>query len=454
MDADTREVRSTQTVGSDLPVYRQLYRRYLARYSAANRLKFLALRASRALRSNPTIRRYSRRFSAKTYHLVSMAAFRSQENPATRLLEASGIAIWPGPKFANAEPLSPTDAVVHCESPPLEIIEIADATPVAASNFILLDRIAIHPDYYEAERDVCMAELMGQLTVAPKRLTVTYNPALTRVPVQEAVSLLGQCAGNYAHFLTEVLPKLVIVDQLKEFHKIPLLVDNWMHKNHFALIRLFNKNYRQIIRVDIPQPVRVKRLIDVSPPAYAPPEYRAYLEHGRVEQTPANVYKFNSSALDLVRRSHPTRKIPRSARGERLFIARKSPAYGNGRNLTNIAQMARGAERLGFEIIEPGSMTPPEQIAAFRKARFVIAPIGAALANLIFTPKGCRVLCLSPVFEGANYYYFSNLMGALGHDLTYVLGKQTKVSGRHPFHHDYTIDMDAFYAGMKMLLCG
>ena len=450
MDAKTHEVSSSQIDGLGLPLYRQLYRRYLARYPTANRLKFLALRVWR----NPTIRKYSRRFSIKTYKLVSTSAFRIRENPLTKLLEPSKIAIWPGPKFANPEQLPPTDAVVHCACPPLQITEIADATPIAASNFILLDRIAIRPDYYEAKRDVCMAELMGQLRVTPKRSTVSYSAGLSPVPMREAVSLLGQCAGNYAHFLTEVLPRLIIVDGLKEYQKIPLLVDNWMHENHFTLIRLFNKNYRRIIRVDIAQPARVKRLIDISPPAYAPPEYRAYLEYGRVEETPAGVYKFNPTALDLVRRSPLTRKLPRVAHGERIFIARKSPAYGNGRNLTNIAQMARCAERLGFKVIEPGSMTPREQIAVFRRARFVVAPIGAALANLVFTPRGCRVLCLSPVFEGANYYYFSNLMGALGHDLTYVVGKQTKVAGRHPFHHDYTIDMAAFYAGMKMLLDG
>jgi capsular polysaccharide biosynthesis protein len=113
-----------------------------------------------------------------------------------------------------------------------------------------------------------------------------------------------------------------------------------------------------------------------------------------------------------------------------------------------VAQICRIARRAGFDIIEPGSMAVAEQIAAFKAARVVIAPIGASMANLIFTPRGCKVICLSPVYEGANYFYWSNFMSALGHDITYVIGPQVSKTG-HLFHRDYEVNVDDFYTALS-----
>jgi len=384
---------------------------------------------------------------------MSMKEFRGQYNPKSIVLEPSSRVRWRGPQFVSCSDLAPSvPPTIEIEQPPLEIVEIFDAIPIAASNFVLKGQCALHPDYFSAARDVCMAERFEILRVVPKRSRLYYYDWLPPIRMSEAVSLLGQCAGNYAHFLTEVLPRLLVVDQVEEYRKAPLLVDGWIHHNHLAAIRLFNKHYRNIIRVGMHQPPHLYRLIDISPVAYAPPEYRSYIEHGVVEATTAQTYKFNTTALNLLRSAALKRKRRHSSHGTRLFLNRKSLDYGNARNITNMNKILKTCRHVGFEVIETGSMTLLEQIDAFKDAQMVVAPIGAALANLIFTRPGCRVLCLSPVFEGANYYYFSNLMCALGHDLRYVLGKQTKIPGRHPFHHDYTIDMDAFYAGLKAII--
>ena len=49
-------------------------------------------------------------------------------------------------------------------------------------------------------------------------------------------------------------------------------------------------------------------------------------------------------------------------------------------------------EARGFEKVEPGGLSPQEQIDVFAAAEMVVGPHGAALTNLLFAPEGVTVL--------------------------------------------------------------
>jgi len=81
--------------------------------------------------------------------------------------------------------------------------------------------------------------------------------------------------------------------------------------------------------------------------------------------------------------------------------------------------MAHLADR-GFEMVDPGSLPVTEQIRAFAEASLIVAPHGAALANLTFASPGAAVVelfpagCLLPDFwrlacgvPGLRYRYLS-----------------------------------------------
>jgi capsular polysaccharide biosynthesis protein len=74
----------------------------------------------------------------------------------------------------------------------------------------------------------------------------------------------------------------------------------------------------------------------------------------------------------------------------------------------------------GFERVDPGSLPVAEQIRAFAEAAVIVAPHGAALANLTFASPGAAVVelfpagCLLPDFwrlaggvPGLRYRYLS-----------------------------------------------
>ena len=101
-------------------------------------------------------------------------------------------------------------------------------------------------------------------------------------------------------------------------------------------------------------------------------------------------------------------------------------------------------------MLDPAKLSFQDQILAFRGVEKIISPLGAALANAIFTKPGCKIIGLSPYYHNANYYYFSNFMATLGHEMYYVLGPQNDTGG-HPLHKDYGIDIKAFSEAIEFL---
>lgn len=341
-----------------------------------------------------------------------------------------------------------SDSVIpslEVEQPEISIHEIYEAQPIPASNIILHAGKAGHHRWFDAEKEVCMFELFGKALVDPDAKKIAFKPKFHPIRFGEALSLHGQCAGNYAHFLAEVLPKLLVADEYGDFPDAPILLDDgWTPINHRKLISLFNRHGRDIIRVGMDQAADVHRLFDISPTAYAPPEYRWHVEKQKMQVTPPEVYRFSRDALNLVRNFDLKKKLLKSPHGAKLFLGRRVTEFTTGRDLVNMHQLAHMAASVGFEAINTGDMGVLEQIATFRAARVVIAPIGASLSNLIFTPPGCEVICLSPIYDKANFYYFAKLMAVLGHKLTYVVGPQIEGSNPHPFHKNYSIDPDEF----------
>jgi capsular polysaccharide biosynthesis protein len=106
------------------------------------------------------------------------------------------------------------------------------------------------------------------------------------------------------------------------------------------------------------------------------------------------------------------------APGPPVFVTRGPSA--NNRTVTNEAEVLTRLVARGFVAIDPGRMTVLEQIRAFAAAPVIVAPHGAALANLAFASPGAAVVelfpagCLLPDFwrmacgvPGLTYRYLS-----------------------------------------------
>ena len=391
------------------------------------------------------------RLRGEASELIGVSEFARRVGLTSHLIEPRGVQQVPGPRFLGKYNFEPIGVPVVCLNvPKLEVYEFTNGSVVGGTNFVRIGRHIVHPDDFVATRDVCPAESTGiaRLNLVSNSISLVTRKS-QRIP--RAISLLGPCTGNYAHWLTETLPKLLLVDAERRWDGYPLLVDTWIHPNFVSSIKLLSTAQRDLIRVQRWAVVQVDSLVDVAPPAYVPPELRSFFDTKVLPFPDPGIFPFSPRALDALRRSAhlaiggASRDAP-----DRLYLFRSPESCGNTRHVTNIAEVEEIVRRYGYTMIDPARYSFEEQVRFFSNAKKIVSPLGAALANTIFSPPGCDVLGLSPWYPNANYYYFSNFMGALGHNMFYSLGNQAHASG-HVLHKNYEIDLIAFNTAMAVL---
>jgi capsular polysaccharide biosynthesis protein len=82
------------------------------------------------------------------------------------------------------------------------------------------------------------------------------------------------------------------------------------------------------------------------------------------------------------------------AEPQRLYLTRGSAPQT--RRYVEEEQLVPELERRGFVRLDPGSLTVQQQIDVFSAAEAVVAPHGAGLTNVTFSPRGVKVLELFP----------------------------------------------------------
>jgi capsular polysaccharide biosynthesis protein len=115
---------------------------------------------------------------------------------------------------------------------------------------------------------------------------------------------------------------------------------------------------------------------------------------------------------------------------ERIYISRRS---AKKRRLVNEAELESQLAARGFQVVQAELLPVAGQSALFRRARCVVAPHGAGLTNLIFSPKGTQFIELFPP-QYKKPPCFQNLASACS------LG-YTRITGRAVNDSDYEMEI-------------
>jgi len=95
---------------------------------------------------------------------------------------------------------------------------------------------------------------------------------------------------------------------------------------------------------------------------------------------------------------------------EKIFLSRRGVG---GRRLANERELQEALEAEGFVSIQPEKLTVTEQARLLGAARYVVAPHGAALTNMVFAPPGALLMELfHPQHKNRCYV---NVAAACGH---------------------------------------
>ena len=329
----------------------------------------------------------------------------------------------------------------------IDLIELRNILVVGGSDFIFAGKMAIVPDCFIEFKDTCPSNIFGVTTINHLRRSLRLYLSEKNLSVKSAISLLGQSSANYAHWLTEILPKLAMLEFYPQYSHLPILVDAHLHPNIYESIAVVAGKHRILIFVERWVGVEIENAICITQPGYEP-----YIPHGLFNTgIPRLSNLFSTHALITLRNTVLNSSVY-SKKGKRIkiFFCRNSSSR-NFRTLKNSAQIEDLLKKNDFLIVDPFELTFIEQVQLCHAASIIVAPVGASLANMIFASSDCYILGLSPYYKNANYYFYSNLAAALNINFAYILGYQVGKGG-HPSQRSYEINIADLMSALGLSL--
>jgi capsular polysaccharide biosynthesis protein len=317
----------------------------------------------------------------------------------------------------------------------ITVAEWGDATVVGKFDTVLVGRHCIVGDLWQRDTERTFDEVRDYAHVGSSRIAY-YRARQPGMTLDRAIVLVGGPTGNWAHWVTEYLPKVALVCALEQYRDWPLVIDADLHPNIVASLDLVGPR-RELVRLPEGVTLRLQRAVTVGSPGYTAYEYRYDWENGppgfKREHT-----VFSPAALDLVRRSAWRSTGAQPGRERRVYITRPK---GSMRPFVGGEQVERFFASLGFEIIDTAGLNAAQQVQLFSTARCIVGQSGAGLTNLVFAPPGCRVIVFAANSPHSIFHYFANMGAAAGHHVYYCFGESIYEPGGHPGHAGFSIEL-------------
>ena len=364
--------------------------------------------------------------------LTKLSEFVKTRNIPTIQVAKAALVETPAPKVFPACDqdylVSPHDRYIF---PEIYGVTIKNAMTYGGTNLILADGEVVCHDLYDFQRDYTSEELNGRILIAPKSMRIRWllhDDAPESIPV--AATFVDACALNYAHWLTEVLPRIALFCADERFKDVPIVVNDGPHKNIMESLFLVAGANRKIITLSIGRALSVNELYLISVTGYVPFERRTNKLSGHSHGL------FSPQSFEMLR-NHVSglRGVEPEAWPEKIFLRRNSGT----RKITNTTEIEKLMVARGYVIVEPDKLTFLQQIQLFNNAKAIVAPTGAALSNAIFCKPGTRVAILMAKHENMIYNYWLNMLAPLQVKVFYVLGSIVKNQDRG-IHGDFFVN--------------
>ena len=174
---------------------------------------------------------------------------------------------------------------------------------------------------------------------------------------------------NYYHFLTDLLPRWGIFEEAMPGARPDAV--------YLGARASYQRQLLGLVGLDSLPVVEVERHACLAP------------ERLLVPSTPNQDLMAPHWVVDWLR-AHLPASADLSGHSPGLYVTRGSTPHT--RRYVEEPELWPALEARGFTRLDPGSVSVQQQIDAFAAAEVILAPHGAALANLVFAGRGVRVL--------------------------------------------------------------
>ena len=302
-------------------------------------------------------------------------------------------------------------------------VDIIDNATVLGGEWFVAAGCEVRADFYVQQPVPPLSAYLMQF-VGERGIELLFEPPV-RSPADEAF-LLGGCS-SYTHWLIDYLPRLALCPDAE----LPLLTNGPLGSHQRAALELLGVDEARLVALDYPAAYEVRQLHypSLASSCIVPP------------------HSFRPELIDWLRQAFAQCFAPGGKAARRLFISRAGAANKHGLRLINHDEIAAAAERLGFEIVAPETLSFAEQIAMFSGAGVIAGAHGSGFANMVFAPPGAAIIeLIGPVFAADPLSTaFQKFAAHLGQRHMQLVGMAAgPVALNHPPYETYTIDPTAF----------
>lgn len=375
-----------------------------------------------------------------------------------KLLDEVKYVVPPVPMFGAACPNPDTNRSHWLVHPAVYYAKVSDYKMIGDAAFPIIQNKSITHQYFSTEYWETTEQALKCCDIRQEQNLIGYcNIKARHHYTCKVINLIGNGAYNYAHWITEYLPQLVLLKNAGlDLSEYKVLVDSRSFPSMLEAVYLLGITDEQLIKIeamtlnDFPEALWVSPVANVvfqRPHAMASSELDQLTDPQHATFHPEALKATRSIFLNLVLQSG--HEQPETA-PERVFIKRFSGRKFHARSIINEAEIQVQLESEGFVSIDPSTLSFSEQIRFFSKAKYIVAASGAALLNMMWAPGGAQVIVLMNDSRVANYWYFSNIAYSVGHKLSYVLGRIVDTGNWSDVHHaDFEIDIEAVISALE-----
>jgi len=329
--------------------------------------------------------------------------------------------------------------------PAIRAFELQDAIVDSQSELPATQELTVVSDLLDVDRHIPAEEGLGQIRLSAADRQVLHRSMMEDRPPgmpAEGIVLTSTHWMNWAHFLTEQLPKVLLADNYDPWRGLPMIVSGISLRNCHLLFRRLISPGRKVALLGAR--LRLSRAAYISTVGYCPFDYVSGSAGEPATRLPTDA-AFSPDALNLVRQSSQRLAAPgRSPYGQRIYLRRNARV----RQVRNSQEVEALLVKLGFAAVSPEQLGLEEQIRVFADARLIVGQAGAAMANMVFSNPGTHLMVLAGLTPYSNYHYFGNMAAALGHGLSYQFCR-TVGTPHHPSHADIEVDLMALEEALK-----
>ncbi len=379
------------------------------------------------------------RKTKKKFHLIALKDFvKNKATERTGLIKASVVKTI-APHFISSVKMASKKSDYPSERyPEIYVATIVEATVIGGSNLSIVNNEIISHDLLAISTDLTPEERHFRINCHGNICRLT-SKIMTKKQgkLAEAASFVDAVSCNYAHWMTEVLPRIVSFCSSSQYSHVPILVDDKLHQNIMATLEMV-VGRRTVYLLPMNHIVKIDKLYVTSVAGYISYEQRYKYIQASSEG------KFNANAMRLVvSLLKPLNNKKRTP--QRIYLRR----FSGYRNLTNQNEIEALLTRHRFTIVDPAKLSFLEQVNYFSKAKVIIGPTGASFANLIFCNKKVNLAILVNKDKNMIYKYWVNLASIMGIQVNYITGKSKEFFGG--IHRDFSVDLNLIDTYVKSI---